>query len=868
MPGFFTRLRARIRNRRFDEELAAELRFHEGMKQQELEATGMGAREAGAAARRALGNATLMREESRRVWIAPWIESVSQDVRYAVRSLLRQPLHSATAITVLVLAIGVNATLFTLFKAIAMEPWPVDDPGAVVKIWARSGSRPVGPSVDEFRFMREHVKALSDLAAHTGNYPATLRGSGVAEVSLRASWATANFFDVLGVRTQLGTGFVAADDRPGNRRAPLLLSDVAWRIHFKRDPHVIGRAVFVEGQPFTVAGVLEPRFDGNGSAVDIWMPLSAFAIVRPNNGLTWEPSAGSAVCCVSAVGRVAPSGTADHARHELQLLHQQFSASLQKTPGRVIVYGTAEMSRPDAERFALLGAFAGAVALVLVLACANVGNLQLARGLARRREIATRLSIGASRMRIVRQLLTEGLVLAAAAGLLAVPIAVEGARIVFIVADDDIPPYALARLDADPTVILFIVAICVVSCMAFALAPALHATRVRIPLAAIDRSSTRRVRFPLRSVLLATQIAACTVLLAGAGLVTRAVAHAMRFDPGFDIEGVQTIGVALPRDVASADRQRLGRQILTSLQLSGGPPVAVAELSPLNRSPLVMWMALPHQSATEYDTVLLRPVSSRYFDVLGLPVVRGAMFGADAKTEAVVNEAFVRQFWPGEDPIGQPARDVDRKGNVRRTFTIVGVVRDAYLTGLETIEPVIFTPSSYGNFLTRGDASVVERIRVEATGMNQAATITARPLRDDLHKLLEMSRAGAGFAWGIGLLGLSLATVGVFGVFAYAVEERRREIGVRLALGAARAQIVRMLLSTSGRAMAAGLVVGVAASFACGPVLRAYLFGLSALDPLAYAMVISLLAFAATLATLVPARRACHVDPALTLRED
>jgi predicted permease len=867
------RFLARIRNRRFDQDLADELRFHEEMKRQELEARGMASEDARAAARRALGNATLMREESRRVWIAPWIESVVQDVRYAIRTLVRQPLHSATAVTVLILAIGLNAALFAMFKALAMEPWPVDDPGSVVRMWARTDSRAVGPSVDEFRFMREHVKSFSGLAAHTGNYPEALRATGLAEVSVRASWASANFFDVLGIRTQLGGGFVAEDDLPGNRRAPLLLSDAAWRNRFTRDPNVVGRAVFVEGQPFTIVGVLEPRFDGNGAEVEIWMPLSAFAVVRPSNGMTWEPSPGSATCCVATVGRIAQGVSKHEAQQELQLLHQQFSSSRQKPAGRVVLYGTAEISGPSAQRFALLGAFGGAVLLVLVLACANVGNLQLARALSRRREIATRLSIGASRTRIVRQLLTEGLVLACGAGVFAVVVAIAVPRLVFRVVDEDIPPYALARLDVDAALMLFILAICVLSCLVFALAPALHATRVRIPLGIIDRSSTRPMRFHLRSILLATQIAACTVLLTGAGLVTRAVAHAMRFDPGFDIEGVQMVAVAPPRGTSSRDRQLLGRQTLASLHLGGAPAVAFAEISPLSSTNLVISMALPDRDPTDYESVLLRPVSGGYFEVLGVPLVGGRTFGPDATTEVVINEAFVRTFWREQNPLGRTVREVDRKGGVRRTLTIVGIVRDAYLTGLETIDPVVFTPSSMGTlslggFLTRGGTPVVERIRATVLEVSPAAAVTTRPLREDLRKVLDNSRAGAAFAWGLGLLGLALAGVGVFGVFAYSVEERRREIGLRLALGAARAQIVRMLVASSGRAMTVGLAVGVLLSFGCGPVLRRYLFGLSAQDPLAYGMVIALLACAGLLATFVPARRACRLDPAVTLREE
>jgi hypothetical protein len=244
------------------------------------------------------------------------------------------------------------------------------------------------------------------------------------------------------------------------------------------------------------------------------------------------------------------------------------------------------------------------------------------------------------------------------------------------------------------------------------------------------------------------------------------------------------------------------------------------------------------------------------------------MFGPAATDQAVVNETFARTFWPEQSPIGKPARDVDRKGNVQRTFTIVGVVRDTHMTGLERIEPVIYTPARTGMLLTRGGSQTFERIRAAGLAQNPALSIARQPLTDSLRKYLEQSRFGAYLAWALGLLGLSLATVGVFGVFAYAVEERRREIGVRLALGAARAHIIRMLVSTHGRAMLAGLGLGVLLSFGAGPVLRSYLFGLSPLDPLVYLLVLGLLTGAAVLATAVPTRRAWRVDPAVTLRDE
>jgi ABC-type antimicrobial peptide transport system permease subunit len=284
--------------------------------------------------------------------------------------------------------------------------------------------------------------------------------------------------------------------------------------------------------------------------------------------------------------------------------------------------------------------------------------------------------------------------------------------------------------------------------------------------------------------------------------------------------------------------------------------------------PFTLGIALPGEAPQDHRQVARRSVSRRYFEVLGLPLVRGRMFASDAKGEIVVNEAFVRTWLDGGDGVGQTVRQIDDKGAVVGPLTIVGVVRDAYLSGLERIDPIVFRPTTSGVLITSGGAATVERIRALAHGVNHAASVRAWPLSQDIGGLLNDSRFGAAVAGGIGLLGLLLACVGVLGVFAYAVEERRREIGVRIALGAARAQIVGTLIATSGRGMLLGLGAGLLLSLACGPVLRSYLFGLNPLDPSAYGGVLLLLAATGTLATLVPARRACRVDPAITLRED
>jgi putative ABC transport system permease protein len=463
--------------------------------------------------------------------------------------------------------------------------------------------------------------------------------------------------------------------------------------------------------------------------------------------------------------------------------------------------------------------------------------------------------------------MVEGLVLAGIAGAIALGVAAV-VPAAYLSAASPGAGAIRTRIVPDWEAVAFTAGICTLACLVFALAPALQATRRTIPLGNLDRSSTRRARFHLRGGFLAAQIAVCTVLLIGAGLATRAIAHAMAFDTGFRVQGVHRISVSMPSELPNDQRRTFQRQLLAALERDEPAPIATGTPGPFTDFPFTIGLALPGEVPSAHRQVARRSVSRRYFEVLGIPMLRGRTFASDAVGEIVVNEAFARAFWRGEDPVGRTVRHIDDKGEIAASLVIVGIVRDAYLTGLERIDPVVFRPTTAGTLITAGDAATLERIRAIAQAMNQSAVVRSWPLADDRREFLEQSRFGAMVAWGIGLLGLLLASVGVLGVFAYAVEERRREIGVRLALGAGRSHIVRMLVSTSGRGMLVGLAAGLLLSLACGPVLRSYLFGLHPLDPVAYFGVITLLGFTAILATLVPARRACRVDPAVTLREE
>ena len=866
MRKLLRRLHYLMRQRRIDAELAEEIETHRAMRQRDIEARGGDGPEALAASQRALGNATLSREDARAVWLPPSLESLWQDARYAIRTLRRQPLQAVTALTVLVLAIGMNTSLFAAIKATLFTPWPARDPGQIVLVRALAEGRVIAPSWDEHQVVTAHARSLSGVAAFVYGAGQHLRIPGYSDLFPQSYFVSANFMDVMGARMHLGSGFVAEDDGAGAQRSPVVLSYFTWRHALGGDPSLLGRPVTLNGKPFTIVGVLEERFDGLGRPVGLWLPLSALASNGPvmAGGIA---GAATANCCIDMVARLAPGADAARARTELQVLHDQFSASTRRRGGAVVVYGTASIAGPNAD-LDLFGMVAAAVGMILLLACANVGNLQLARGLARRREIATRLSIGASRARVIRQLLVESLVLSLLAGTVSIGIAAAFPGLLFRLLGEDVPPDIAGRYVPDAIVGGFTIIVCGVASLAFALAPAFHATRRTIPLGSLDRSSTPRSRVTLRGGLLAVQIAVSTVLLAGAGLLTRAVVYAMEFDPGYAIGEITRVLVSLPPETPSERSWELNMRLLATLEGEPNARIALSSPGPLTPTGFyTMHVVLPDESLLQSRPIDRRSASGRYFDVMGIPVLAGRTYASNAVGEIVVNEAFVRTIWKDGSPLGRAVREVDAKGTLLRSHTIVGIVRDAWLTGLDQIRPVVFRPATSGVFLTR-DASEVERLRATVSGLQSEAKVRAWPLRDDLAEELEGSRVGAAAAWGLGVLALLLAAVGVFGVFAYAVEERRREIGVRMALGAARRQIVGMLLSTSGRAMLAGLGVGLLASVAAGVALRAYLFGLSPLDPIAYVGVVLLLGTAGMVATFVPARRACRVDPVVALRQE
>lgn len=790
------------------------------------------------------------------------LSELTQDARYGLRQMRRAPGFSAAAVLMLAVGLGLVAGAYTVVNGIFVRGWAVPDSASVFTAWGSVAGAPAGGrirdgfSLGAFKHFRENARS-ADYIAYLIQYFSLEPERGAPRVHSAGLFVTDNFLDVLRIPLQLGPGFTGTTAGEGVR---VIISDRTWKRSFNGDVGVVGRAVWLTGVPATVVGVTAAGF---GSLAE--RPVDM--IVEISGATQWQRS-GEAVanersCCIFLAGRRRADWTMVQVREELTLLTAQYRQSAAQPELTVAVRGTAPGVPPDRGAslvFALLGA---GVTLVWCLTCANVGNLFLARTLRRDREIAVRLSLGASRGRLVRQLLAEGFMLAAVAGGAAyactagVPILMEridGTAAMFA------PDWMVAAFAALGTI---------VTCLLVALAPALQATRI----AWKGPGATSTVRAGrLREVILAVQIAVAAVLLLSATLIGRGIAQATDARADFALKTTTAAAFRLPPNAAADKGHR--EAIRTSLRDAASKSerrLALVDQSPATDGAGSRTSVQPTESRAQFSVQLLA-LSAAAFEILELPLVGGRLHDDNPSAgEAVVNQTLARRLWPGESAVGQTLV----LNYNRRTYTIVGVSRDAHLTTLGTIEPMIHIPptgapldGSLGLLLARSTPDLAGQMSALAKGIDPRLTVTLTPLSESVQSTLNDARIGAAFAAGLGGVALLLAVIGVFGVFSYLIEERRHEIGIRLALGATKRQIRLAVAHACRRPVVAGVLGGLALSLLAGRLLQRFLFGLSPVDPLSYAIVAGVLVAAAIAATAVPVRRALRVDPAIALRGD
>jgi len=816
------------------------------------------------------------------------MHSLLQDVRYALRQFAHAPGFTLVAVVTLGIAVGANTAIFSIVNALLLRPPAnVADPERIVSIWTSDFSGPSfgASSYPDFEDFSQQTDVLSGVTAFTPQ--AVNLVDGDETVRLSAERVSANYFEVLGVPPERGRMLDTADGV--DRQPVVVISHSLWLRRFGGDPGVIGRAIRLNAGLFTVIGVAPRGFEGSlrGLRADVWAPIEVSALLTGNaNALTQRGSRG-----LMLLGRLQPGISLEQASERFAVVSRQLLAAYPNEwrdlsgSGRTISLLPERASRVLPELGGLVVGFmallSAVVGLVLLICCANVASLLLARATGRSREFAVRSSLGAERRRLVRQLMTESTLLAllsAGAGTL---IALAATNLPLRL----LPPLPLPvsiDIDVDLRVLGFTMAVALGAAVFFGLAPALHATRVDTWSALKQGGIGRlgRKRFRLRDLLVTTQVAMSLVLLVGASLFLRSLQHAATVDPGFDPENVVVASFDLQTQGYSEAQARAFYEQLSerAAALPGARGVTLARNIPLSgdggrRSAGVEgYEPQPGEDMEFYFNV----VGPEYFDVMRVPIVRGRGFAASDRAGstqvAVVNESFARRFWPGESAIGKRISQFG-VGSIE----VVGIARDGkYETLAEAPRPYIFRPYLQ-NFdemtlhvrIDDNAASFIPQLRAEIRALDAQLPILAiGEMQSEMAFATLPQRIAATLLSACSSLALLLAAVGLYGVVAYAVSARKREIGIRMALGASRNGVVRLVLGKSLRLLGWGTVIGLVVALVGARAIGAFLGGVSPIDPIALLAGPAVLAATALLASYLPARRAARVDPMQSLRQE
>jgi putative ABC transport system permease protein len=863
MFTLFRQLRARLKYRHFDRDLTREIDTHRAMKQEELETAGVPPADASAATSRALGNVTLMREDARGIWIGRWLREARQDTRYALTTFRRQPGFCVAVIAILGIGLGLVTTAHALVDATFLRPWQVPNGRDVyfVRSMPTSGGDFGQMSLPELRYLRDHARTVDHLAATHRSGRVRVFYSDAAFDLVPSLEVSANYFDLLGVRMVAGRPFLPAEDDHATRVPVAVIGERLWTDRFGRDPAVVGRAVRIGREMHTIVGVAPDSFlDPHDSKTGFWRPFSLRLTTTADDARAYaDPKHRTFPYAI--VAKLSDGKTPQQASVELSGLSRQFRES-----AGIPVYGhQLRDTRPGNSDLGVAMLVLGALVLIQLVACANVGNLVLARSISRQRELAVRLSLGAGRSRLVRQLVTEVMVLSACAAIVGVGLAYLIPSVGALFLPEEAPRGEFYWPNA--FTLMVALGLSVVTALAAGLAPALRATRVSLSVITSERHGPTLSTTRLRRLLLATQVAVAALLLAGAGIFTRAVAHASGGDPGFPMREFLEVSIEFPAGSQGPRRIALFAALKKAVESGGWPPMAFINDAPiLARNNWGFFLRAAPDSTPYFFRG--RRVSDNYFDLIGVPLVAGRMSAADH--EVVLNRAAAERLLPGESPVGRSL--IASPGSRDRvTNLVVGVAPDLPSGQINRIDPVVYTHVSFFDtnvIVKTRDTSIVDRFNEILARLDPGVTATARPWEETLDEALLVPRIGSWVAWTIGGIGLVLAMIGAFGVFAHAVEERRREIGIRLALGAESSQVVRLIVARTQGSVAIGVSLGLGLAAAGAAVLRGFLYGLSPFDPVAYLQVAAILGIAAAVATWIPASRATRVNPAETLRAD
>ena len=878
------------RNER-ERELERELRSDLELEAPEQQENGLPTDASFHAARRALGNVGLVQEEVRQVWGWMFLDRLNQDLVYALRGMRRSPGFTVTAILSLALGIGANTAIFSLIDALLLRWLPVRDPQGLMQVIIR---RPGAEPLESFSYplilaLADHHEIFSGLCGFSSSRRLAVRWGDSVE-STSAVFVSGGYYSTLGLQPASGRLLTESDDRPG--AVPVaVITDAYWQRKFGRSPDSIGRQILVEGRPVTIAGVSPAGFSGAnvGEIADVTLPLSTMPQIRPD----WAYNLDYSSWWLRVLARPLPGIPRDAAKARLNVVWSQAVESLIATmpadsrsrsriegstpevmPGGT---GWTDLRRRFRRPLLVLMAVAG---LLLLIACANLANLLLARAAARQREIAVRLAIGASRARLVRQLLTEALLLSALGAAAGIGLAWQGSRVLVNLLSSGQAHGIFVDVRPDWLVLAFAAAMALITGVLFGLAPAFRGTTVG-PAGAL-RESAALASSRLAPLLVTAQVSLALLLLIGAGLFIETLRNLDRVDPGFRGNGVLLAGADAAREgYHGAGAALFYEALLHQIErLPGVKSASYSIITPLAGGGVSQDVSIRGRPVSR-EQIYFNAVSAGYFETLGTPVVLGREFNARdtaaAEPVALVNQAFARLYLPAGSPLGQ---HLAVGSFMRQEFSVVGVVKDAvYETLWASPPPTVYVPVVQRNYpATAGfgvtfEAHVVgplgpaaKALRATLQSKLPGSAVEVHALTGQVERSLVRERLMATLAAGFGILGLVLASVGLYGLMTYSVARRTNEIGIRLTLGATRPAVLWMIIRRVLALLSLGMLIGIPVALAAARFVSSMLYGMQATDLWTIAAATATLATTGLLAGFLPAFRASRVDPMVALR--
>jgi putative ABC transport system permease protein len=884
VPQLWRRLLSRLRRGKYEREMEEEMRFHLEMQIEQNLTSGMAAEEARSAARRQFGNQTWLKEASREMWSLNSLETLIQDLRYGACMLIKSPGFTFVAVLTLALGIGANTAIFSVVNGVLLSPLPYDEPERLVMVWAdrpilqaQTGLPDFPVTVADFIDWRNQNRVFEQMAAMFG-FRMNLTGGDEPE-SVVGMRTTASLFPLLRTRFVMGRAFLPEEDRAGADRV-VILSHGLWQQRYGADPKIIGQKIILDNEAYTVVGVTAPafQFPRRGEVLSTYL----FGATKPDLYLpiafTPEQMKNRRGNALMVIARLKPGISVGRASADMNAIARRLTELYPQTNiDKGARIAQLQQQTVGKTRIALL-VLLGAVGFVLLIACANVANLLLARAAGRQKEIAIRAALGASRWRVVRQLLTESLLLAITGGTAGLLLAWWGVELLLSIAPDNLLRTHDIKLDT--RVAGFTLLVSLLTGIVFGLLPALQASKIDLgaTLKEGGRDASGLLRRRLRGFLVVSEVALAFVLMIGAGLLIRSFARLIEVDPGLDPRRLLTMTILLPRAKSSDGRGALSfQQYLERMRALPGVEAA-ATVSPLPLSEAhgsAAFRIEGRPSPTEEAfNAGIRIISPDFFKTFRVPLVNGRLVAEsdDAKAQPVVivNESLARIYFPNEDPLG--------KGIIiyGKTRAIVGVVGDVKHSALdEEAKAEIYLPMAQ---VSTGYMSLAVRTSGDPMQMVAAVRGQIRAVDKDqpifnietMERLMAKSVAARRFnllLLGVfALVGLALAAVGLYGVMSYTVTQRTREIGVRMALGASRSDVLHLVIREGMKLALIGASLGLGGALGLTQLLKTLLFGVSAADPLTFSVITAVLMIVALLACWIPARRAADMDPLVSLR--